>query len=124
MYLFNSKCIAASTILFIASFWQVDAQAAAWPATSYSPYFQSLFAQASAPVAAIPSGLGAQGPSIPVPGPPGGAPFPPMPSPMPIGGGPGGPIGPAYGGGTPGAGLLGSGAAYAPAVGPAGFGRR
>ncbi|KAI1722915.1 hypothetical protein Ddc_07099 [Ditylenchus destructor] len=47
-----------------------NGQAAAWPATSYSPYFQSLFAQASAPVAAIPSGLGAQAPSIPVPGPP------------------------------------------------------
>ncbi|KAI1723347.1 hypothetical protein DdX_03502 [Ditylenchus destructor] len=61
-------------------------QAAAWPATSYSPYFQSLFAQASAPVAAIPSGLGAQAPSIPVPA-----------------GGPIGPGAPAFGG-----------AAYAP----------
>ncbi|KAI6219154.1 hypothetical protein M3Y99_00273200 [Aphelenchoides fujianensis] len=43
-----------------------NAQAAAWPATSYSPYFQNLFAQASAPVAALPSGPGAMAPAIPV----------------------------------------------------------
>ncbi|KAI6229790.1 hypothetical protein M3Y99_01137800 [Aphelenchoides fujianensis] len=42
-----------------------NAQAAAWPATSYSPYFQNLFAQASAPVAALPSGPGAMAPAIP-----------------------------------------------------------
>uniref|UniRef100_A0A915NA97 Ground-like domain-containing protein n=1 Tax=Meloidogyne javanica TaxID=6303 RepID=A0A915NA97_MELJA len=41
-------------------------QPAAWPATSYSPYFQALFAEASAPVPALPSGLGAQAPAIPV----------------------------------------------------------
>ncbi|KAF7623583.1 hypothetical protein Mgra_00009245 [Meloidogyne graminicola] len=38
----------------------------AWPATSYSPYFQALFAEASAPVPALPSGLGAQAPAIPI----------------------------------------------------------
>nr|CAD2185046.1 unnamed protein product [Meloidogyne enterolobii] len=41
-------------------------QPAAWPATSYSPYFQALFAEASAPVPALPSGLGAQAPAIPI----------------------------------------------------------
>ncbi|KAI6199868.1 hypothetical protein M3Y96_00672800 [Aphelenchoides besseyi] len=45
-----------------------DAQAAAWPATSYSPYFLNLFAHASSPVAAMPSGPGAQAPSIPIAG--------------------------------------------------------
>uniref|UniRef100_A0AC35GUX6 Uncharacterized protein n=1 Tax=Panagrolaimus sp. PS1159 TaxID=55785 RepID=A0AC35GUX6_9BILA len=57
-----------------------NAQAAAWPATSYSPYFEQLFRAASSPVAAAPSGPGMQAPAIPIP-----APIPvPVPQPVPV----------------------------------------
>uniref|UniRef100_A0A914CSY5 Uncharacterized protein n=1 Tax=Acrobeloides nanus TaxID=290746 RepID=A0A914CSY5_9BILA len=44
----------------------IYAQYAAWPATSYSPFFEALFGLASKPVAALPSGAGLQAPSIPL----------------------------------------------------------
>ncbi|KAI6189835.1 hypothetical protein M3Y97_00051600 [Aphelenchoides bicaudatus] len=73
----------ACLVAFYSAHVAVDAQAAA--ATSYSPFFQNLFAQASAPVAALPRfgdfifelskyvifiGPGAQAPAIPLPGAP------------------------------------------------------
>uniref|UniRef100_A0A914HDW0 Uncharacterized protein n=1 Tax=Globodera rostochiensis TaxID=31243 RepID=A0A914HDW0_GLORO len=53
-------------VLFV--FHPSSSQPAAWPSTSYSPYFQSLFSAANSPVAAFPSGAGAQAPAIPVSG--------------------------------------------------------
>ncbi|KAE9552105.1 hypothetical protein FO519_004685 [Halicephalobus sp. NKZ332] len=46
-----------------------NGQIAAWPATSYSPFFDAMFRAAASPVAAFPSGPGLQAPAIPVPGP-------------------------------------------------------
>uniref|UniRef100_A0AC35FBF6 Uncharacterized protein n=1 Tax=Panagrolaimus sp. PS1159 TaxID=55785 RepID=A0AC35FBF6_9BILA len=51
------------------AFYSTNAQLAAWPATSYSPYFDALFKAASSPVLAAPSGQGMQAPAIPVPAP-------------------------------------------------------
>ncbi|CAD5231505.1 unnamed protein product [Bursaphelenchus xylophilus] len=60
------KCVLYFFCFVFAVFGGVQAQPAAWPATSYSPYFQNLFAHASAPVQSLPSGPGAQAPAIPV----------------------------------------------------------
>ncbi|CAD5225321.1 unnamed protein product [Bursaphelenchus okinawaensis] len=62
--MFRSVFVAFCVALAI--FGCANAQPAAWPATSYSPYFQNLFAHAQAPVQSLPSGPGAQAPAIPV----------------------------------------------------------
>uniref|UniRef100_A0AC34R0P2 Uncharacterized protein n=2 Tax=Panagrolaimus sp. JU765 TaxID=591449 RepID=A0AC34R0P2_9BILA len=50
-------------LIFVVS---VKSQYAAWPATSYSPFFDALFKAAASPVISAPSGPGLQAPAIPM----------------------------------------------------------
>ncbi|KAI1722857.1 hypothetical protein Ddc_07039 [Ditylenchus destructor] len=69
------RTLSTMLLFWVVELVSINANIAAWPASSYSPFFDNLFAQAASPVAAIPSGGGAIGPAIPIPG-PGGPPPP------------------------------------------------
>uniref|UniRef100_A0A7E4V0G5 Secretory calcium-binding phosphoprotein 7 n=1 Tax=Panagrellus redivivus TaxID=6233 RepID=A0A7E4V0G5_PANRE len=61
----NNMLIVATFLLLAGA----NAQFAAWPATSYSPFYDALFRAASQPVLAAPSGIGMRAPAIPIPAP-------------------------------------------------------
>ncbi|KAI3413714.1 hypothetical protein GPALN_011197 [Globodera pallida] len=67
-YTISAHALPAFLLVVLFAFHPSSSQPAAWPSTSYSPYFQSLFSAANSPVAAFPSGAGAQAPAIPVSG--------------------------------------------------------